>query len=162
MDDKKNTKKQEEQQEAYEQKENVMEEEFNALKDLAGKLEDQYKRALADYQNLQRRTQDEKREWAKFSNKDFILKMLPILDTLMLAEKHTQDKTFTLTVGQFLQVLSDEGVTRIKTIGEDFNPQTMEAVSTTAGEKGKVLDEMRAGYLIGDVVLRPAQVTVGA
>ncbi len=124
-------------------------------------LEDKYRRALADYQNLQRRTQDEKREWARFSNKEMILKLLPILDTLMLAEKHTQDKNFVLTVQQFLQALEQEGVTRIKTIGEEFNPHTMEAVSTTEGEKNKIVEEMRAGYLFYDTVLRPAQVVVG-
>lgn len=125
-------------------------------------LEDKYRRALADYQNLQRRTQEEKQEWARFSNKEMVLKLLPILDTLMLAEKHTQDKNFVLTVQHFLQALEQEGVKRIKTIGEDFNPHTMEAVSTTEGEKNKIVEEMRAGYMFYDTVLRPAQVIVGA
>ena len=124
--------------------------------------EDKYRRALADYQNLQRRTQEEKREWARLSNKEMILKFLPILDTLMLAEKHTQDKNFVLTVQQFLSALEQEGVTRIKTIGEEFNPHTMEAVSTGDGETGRVVEEMRAGYMLYDSVLRPAQVVVGS
>ena len=124
-------------------------------------LEDRYRRALADYQNLQRRTIDEKREWAKLSNKEIILKLLPILDTLMLAEKHTQDKNFVLTVQHFLSALEQEGVTRITTIGEEFDPHLMEAVSTTQGANGKVVEEVRAGYLLYDNVLRPAQVVVG-
>ncbi len=124
-------------------------------------LEDKYKRALADYQNLQRRTQDEKREWARFSNKDLILKFLPILDTLMLAEKHTKDQNFVLTVQQFLQALEQEGIKRIKTVGEDFNPHTMECVTTAEGEENKVLEEVRAGYTLFDQVLRSAQVVVG-
>ena len=130
------------------------------LQELA-ETEDKYKRALADYQNLVRRTQEEKREWARLSNKDFILKFLPILDTLMLAEKHTKDQSFILTVGQFLQTLDQEGVVRIKTIGEEFNPHTMEAVATAAGEDGKIVDELRAGYMFYDTILRPAQVIVG-
>lgn len=149
-------------EEVEEKKEQVDFEEFDALKDLASKLEDQYKRAVADYQNLQRRTQEEKREWAKFANKDMVLKLLPILDTLMLAEKHTQDKNFVLTVQQFLSALQEEGVVRIKTIGEKFDPHVMEAVTTTEGEEGKVIDEARAGYMLYDIVLRPAQVVVGA
>lgn len=136
--------------------------EKEALLQKVQELEDKYRRALADYQNLQRRTQDEKREWARFSNKDVILKLLPILDTLMLAEKHTQDQNFVLTVQQFLSALEQEGVKRIKTVGEDFNPHTMEAVATTEGEKGKVVEEMRAGYMFYDTVLRAAQVIVGA
>ncbi|HXS14567.1 MAG TPA: nucleotide exchange factor GrpE, partial [Candidatus Saccharimonadales bacterium] len=59
--------------------------EVESLRNEAAKWEDSYKRALADYQNLQRRTLDEKREWARLSNKEFILKILPILDTLVLA-----------------------------------------------------------------------------
>lgn len=124
-------------------------------------VEGKYKRALADYQNLVRRTQEEKREWAQFANKDIVLKFLPILDTLMLAEKHTKDQNFILTVSQFLQVLHQEGVTRIKTIGEEFNPHTMEVVTTATGAENTVVDEMRAGYMLGKNVLRPAQVIVG-
>ncbi len=123
--------------------------------------EDKYKRALADYQNLVRRTLDEKREWARLANKDLVLKFLPILDILMLAEKHTKDQNFVLIVSQFLSVLEQEGVQRIKTVGEEFDPHAMEAVSTGDGEKGKVLDEARAGYMFYDTVLRPAQVVVG-
>lgn len=134
----------------------------NVLLQKVEDLEAKYKRALADYQNLQRRTHEEKQEWARFSNKEIILKLLPILDTLMLAEKHTKDQNFILTVQQFLQALEQEGVKRIKTMGEEFDPNTMEAVSTTEGDSGKVVEEMRAGYLFYDIVLRPAQVVVGA
>lgn len=144
------------------EEETVKEVEEDALLQKVIEVETKYKRALADYQNLVRRTRDEKQEWAKLSNKELILKLLPILDTLMLAEKHTKDQTFVLTVQQFLQVLDQDGVKRIKTSGEEFNPHTMEAVSTTEGEKGKVVDEMRAGYMFGEIVLRPAQVIVGA
>lgn len=140
----------------------VSPEDFTALTQTAAKFEDAYKRALADYQNLVRRTQEEKREWAKLSNKDLVLKLLPILDTLMLAEKHTKDQNFVMTVQQFLQVLKDEGIERIVTIGEEFNPHTMEAVSTVEGDTGKVVEEARAGYMFENVVLRPAQVIVGA
>ena len=123
--------------------------------------EQKYKRALADYQNLVRRTADEKREWARFSNKELVLKLLPILDTLMLAEKHTKDQAFRLVVQQFLQVLEQEGIRKIKTIGEAFNPHTMDAITTLDGEEGKVVEEIRAGFTLGDMVLRPAHVAVG-
>lgn len=139
--------------------------EDQALLQKIKELEDKYRRALADYQNLQRRTIEEKREWARLSNKEVLLKLLPILDTLMLAEKHTKDQNFILTVQQFLSTLEQEGVKRIKTIGEEFNPHTMEAVSTTQvleKEKGKVVEEMRAGYMFYETVLRAAQVIVGA
>src|SRR5690348_14001956 len=40
-------------------------------------LEEQAKRFLADYQNLQRRTDQQKMEWARLSNKELLLKLLP-------------------------------------------------------------------------------------
>lgn len=167
MDEKKNKKNEdrEEEQLEVESVEKTAKPEENsenqALLQQLEELDQKYKRALADYQNLQRRTLEEKREWAKFSNRDLVLKLLPILDTLMLAEKHTKDQTFVLTVGQFLQVLRDEGIERIKTIGETFDPMLMEAVETRIGEEHKVLEEVKAGFRSGDVILRPALVVVG-
>lgn len=124
-------------------------------------VEDKYKRVLADYQNLVRRTRDEKSEWARIANKELVLKLLPILDTLMLAEKHTKDQNFVLTVQQFLQVLKDEGFERIKAIGETFDPLLMEVVETRDGADDKVLEEVKAGFRSGEVILRPALVVVG-
>jgi len=130
-------------------------------KKLVGVAEDKYKRALADYQNLVRRTQEQKIEWARSSNRELLLKVLPILDTLMLAQKHSSDEGFTISVTQFLKVLEEEGIKKIKTVGENFDPHTMEAVGTTEGEEGHVVEEVRAGFMMHDIVLRSAQVLVG-
>ena len=160
MDDTKKQKKEEIVEEVVSSDEDA----FAAQDKLLQQVEEadqKYKRALADYQNLVRRTADEKREWARFSNKELVLKLLPILDTLMLAEKHTKDQTFGLVVQQFLQVLEQEGIRKIKTAGEAFNPHTMDAITTLDGEEGKVVEEIRAGFTLGDIVLRPAQVAVG-
>ena len=135
--------------------------EFDALKQLANQLETNYKRALADYQNLQRRTQEQKAEWITSANKELLLKLLPVLDTLMLAGKHIDDKGLHISIDQFVKILEQEGLTRIKTIGEDFNPHTMECVTTQEGEEGKVLEEIRVGFMLYDQVLRSAQVIVG-
>src|SRR3989344_3550887 len=124
-------------------------------------LENQLKRALADYQNLEKRIASEKSEWIKISNKDLLLRLLPGLDSLLLAQKHTQDEGVKVSIKHFLDVLELEGVKRIETIGKDFDPKIMEAVSTKQGEDGKVLEELRTGYTIYDSVLRPAQVIVG-
>ena len=154
-------KKQDEKEKNEQEDETVSIEEFDALKDLASQLENNYKRAIADYQNLQRRTQEEKINWIKSASKDLILKMLPVLDTLILANKHLQDKGLDLSIDQFLKVLKEEGVEKIETIGKDFDPNLMEAITTQVGEDGKVLEEIRAGYRLYDQVLRTAQVVVG-
>jgi molecular chaperone GrpE len=124
-------------------------------------LENQLKRALADYQNLEKRVSEEKSSWIKAANKDLLLKLLPGLDSLILAEKHTQDEGVKISIKHFLDILEQDGVKKIETEGKDFNPNFMEAVSTVVGEEGKVIEEVRSGYTLFDQVLRPAQVVVG-
>ncbi len=123
--------------------------------------EGKYKRALADYQNLQKRVNEEKIDWIRSANKDLLLRLLPVLDTLMMAEKHLQDQGLTVSINQFLDTLKAEGVTRIKTVGEQFDPMFMEAIVTDTGKENEVLEELRAGYMLNEKVLRPAQVKVG-
>ncbi len=124
-------------------------------------LENQLKKALADYQNLEKRIAEEKSSWIKTANKDLLLRLLPGLDNLLLAEKHTQDEGVKLSIKHFLDALEKEGVKRIETIGRDFNPELMEAIATKDGENGKVVEEAKAGYTLYETVLRPAQVIVG-
>lgn len=125
-------------------------------------LENQLKRALADYQNLEKRIAEEKSSWIKAANKDLLLKLLPGLDSLLLAQKHTQDSGIGLSIKHFLDILEQEGVRKIETIGRDFDPNLMEAVSTAEGENGKIIEEVRSGYTLFGQVLRPAQVVVGS
>ena len=131
------------------------------LKQRLEDLEGQFKRALADYQNLEKRIKDDKINWIQNANKDLIYRLLPVLDTLILAAKHTEDQGIKMTLSQFMQVLEAEGVKRINTVGEIFSPEFMEAVDTVEGEENKVIEEVRAGIMLNGKVLRPAQVKVG-
>jgi molecular chaperone GrpE len=124
-------------------------------------LENQLKRALADYQNLEKRIASEKSSWILASNKNLLLRLLPGLDSLLLAEKHTQDEGVKLSIKHFLDILEQEGVKKIETVGKDFDPNLMEAITTQEGENNKVLEEVRSGYMLFETVLRPAQVIVG-
>lgn len=132
------------------------------LKEETKNWEDKYKRALADYQNLQRHSQEQRIVWAGQASREIILKLLPVLDTLVLTAKHFQDKSLQLAIDQFLSVLREDGVERIKTVGEKFNPHLMEAIGTTEGEDGKVIEESRMGFMLNESVLRTAQVIVGS
>ena len=124
-------------------------------------LENQLKRALADYQNLEKRIAEEKSFWIKIANRDLLLKLLPGIDNLLLAEKHTQDEGIKISTNHLLEILEQVGVKRIETIGKDFDPKLMEAVGTAEGEENKVIEETRVGYMLFDQILRPAQVIVG-
>jgi molecular chaperone GrpE len=135
--------------------------EIQSLKDKVEEAEQRYRRALADYQNLQRRVQEDRINWIQAANKELLLKLLPVLDTLMLAQKHINDKGLELSISQFFNVLAQERVEQIKTNGEKFDPAIMEAIGTAEGKKDIVVEEARAGYKLHDQILRSAQVIVG-
>lgn len=123
--------------------------------------EEKYKRALADYQNLEKRVREEQVQWIKTANRELLLRMLAVLDTLMLATRHSDDKTLHVATAQFLDVLKSEGVIRIETVGKKFDPKIMECITVADGKDGEVIEELRPGFMLRDTVLRPAHVSVG-
>jgi molecular chaperone GrpE len=133
------------------------------LKQKTEELENNYKRALADYQNLEKRVREERNDRILRANKDLLLHLLPVLDTLMLAKKHIKvgDEGLDLSIKQFHDVLKNENVERIETQGANFDPHLMECIESIEGEEGKVLEEIRTGYKLHDTVLRAALVKVG-
>lgn len=131
------------------------------LKSKIEELENQVKRIFADYQNLQKRVEIERREWLIKANKDLILRFLPALDFLLLSSKHIRDEGLSLSIQKFFDILKSEGVEKIETVGKEFDPNTMEGITTITGEENKVMEELRKGYKMGDQILRPAQVAVG-
>ena len=152
---------QDETEETLEQEETEDNKEIEQLNQKVEEFETKYKRALADYQNLEKRVSEQRLDLIKGANKDLLLRLLPVLDTLVLANQHVQNEGLQVSINQFLDTLKSEGVTRIETIGKEFDPALMEVIATEAGDEDKVLEEMRAGFLIHDKLLRPAQVKVG-
>jgi len=124
-------------------------------------LESKWKRALADYANLEKRIAREKENFVKFSNAQLLENFLSILDDLELCQNHLKDQGLVLTINKFKDLLKNEGVEEIKAEGEEFNPHLMDAVETVAGPKNKVMGVSRKGYRWGDKVLRVAKVKVG-
>ncbi len=160
---KKNTtdEKIEEDDEVKETDANEEELEVENLREKFEEAENSYKRALADYQNLQKRVADERRDLILTANRDLLLRILSVLDTLILANKHDESEGLKVSINKFLDVLKSEGLTKIETVGKDFNPQIMEAIAIEDGEEGKVLEEIQSGYLLNGKLLRAALVKVG-
>ena len=134
---------------------------INELEARIKDLEDQLKRAIADYRNLEKRFEDERSATIKFANRDLLMRIIPAFDTLFWAEKYVEDEGIRLTIRHLQHSLIQVGVERVKTEGEEFNAQLMEAVSTGDGEENKVLEEMMPGYILHGKLIRPAQVKVG-
>lgn len=124
-------------------------------------LDDQLKRAVADYRNLERRSIEERTEAIKFANKNLIESLLPAFDTLILAGKYTEDENVKLTISRVLEILKENGIEKIETNNAKYNADTMEATEVVGGEKEAVIEEVRPGFMINGKLIRPAQVKVG-
>jgi len=131
------------------------------LQQQVDELENKWKRAMADYQNLEKRVEKEKGEFVKFYNASLIDKLLAVLDDLERAEKHIKNKGLTMAINQFKSVLKTEGVEQIKSDGEKFDPEKMDCVELAKGPKNKVVETTLKGYMLNGKVLRPAKVRVG-
>lgn len=97
-----------------------------------------------------------------------VTKLMEICDNFELASKHLEGdnlKAFQMIHQQFVQTLASFNVVEMDVVGKDFDCMTMEALSQMdRGEenKGKVVEVYKNGYVMGDKVLRYAQVIVGA
>jgi len=132
-----------------------------------------WKRERADFLNYKKEESERIGCFAKYANEELILKILPILDNICLAELHVpKDKKNDMLVEGFLQIkkqfldfLQKEGIEEIKTIGEKFDPNFMEAVGEVEQkienekqEAGTVVEEIQKGYTLHGKVIRPAKV----
>lgn len=127
-------------------------------------LENNWKRALADYKNLERRTAEEKLEFAEFANMVLIQRLLPIVDNLEMLEKHVEDTGLKMIIKEFKQVLEDNGATAIESDGKQFDSETMDCVETAECEEkshDRVVETLTRGYKFKTKILRPARVRVG-
>jgi molecular chaperone GrpE len=162
MDDKKtNSAKQNKNEEHKDKDGELNKDETVHLKQEIGELENRVKRIFADYQNLEKRVAQEKRGLILNSNRQLLLKLLPVLDTLVFALEHTKDKGLELAIKQFTDTLTAEGVKKIEAKDKMFDPKQMECIAVEAGEDGKVTMEVLTGYMLNEEVLRPAMVKVG-
>ena len=131
-------------------------------------LEDRYKRILAEFENYKKRSSKERDGLYNSILSDVVEVILPVLDNLENAVKvQTGDEEYKkgieLVLKQFQDVLKSKGVEEIKTVGETFDPELHEAVSSvqddTKGEK-EIVQEYRKGYKIGSRVVRHSMVVV--
>lgn len=121
-----------------------------------------YLRALADYQNLEKRVAMQREEDVKFAAKSTVLKFLFVLDVLKKAQEVLKDKGLELAVKNFEDVLKSESVEVIQAKDKKFDPYFMECIELVKSDKeDMVMEEIRQGYLMHGKVIRPAQVKVG-
>ena len=152
-----------------------LQEELEAIQlELTGAKERE-RRAVADYQNLVRRSQEERQRVAKFAALDVVETLLEPLTHLALASDQLQDQGLAMVVGQLWQKLNEIGLEEISPLGQPFDVNTMEAVadpaksdpggSDSAENKAKanslVAKVVAKGYKLNGEVIRHAKVIVG-
>jgi molecular chaperone GrpE len=144
--------------------------ELEKLEAQIAELTEALQRERADAVNVRRRADEDRTKLASFYKVMILRDLLPAVDNLERALKHTPkdlaEHTYIKGVQgvakQFEQVFKELGVTRIKTIGEKFDPKLHNAVQMEEGEGGVevVCEELQPGYRLGEDVLRHAMVKV--
>lgn len=149
-------------------KQSLPSDEGNQLEQRVAELENQLKRAVADYHNLEKRVSEGRSELTSFVGAELVRKLLPVVDHLEqalsgISEQEKQSgwvKGVELAVKEFEAVLAQEGLEQIAAGGQ-FDPSLHEAVDTKEGEDNIILRVVRKGYKLNGKVIRPTQVVVG-
>ena len=124
-------------------------------------MEHNWKRALADYQNLEKRVAEDKINLTFISKKIILIKVLPILDGLEKFRETLDNEGLDLIIKNFERVLKDLNIKEVKVSEKEFDPNLMDAIELVEGPKNKVVKVHEKGYLLNGKLLRPARVDVG-
>ena len=147
--------------------------ELEKLKDDFDKLNNQYLRLAADFDNYRKRQEQEREALLKFGTENALKKLIEVIDNFERGAKALESvedcqkvkDSFNLVHKQTADVLAKLGLEEIKAEGEEFDPNFHEAVMqtpTSEHPENTVISVMQKGYKVGDKVLRPALVHVAS
>lgn len=146
--------------------------EQDTIEELKGKNEEllnNWKRAAADLDNLQKRRVKENTELLEFAKEMTVMRLLPSLQSLEQVLKFApNDEKYQgwldglkATILQLEKAMEELGLIKIKTIGEKFDHDLHEAVEEQEGNEGMILREVQPGFSLHGKVVIPAKVVVG-
>ena len=127
-----------------------------ALEEAVAQWQDKYVRLQAEFDNYRKRTLKEKMDLVQTGGRDVLLEKSDDLEALRAG--------VTLISQKFTEALRRKGVTEIEVLDKEFDADFSEAVARFAAgdeKKGKVIDVVQTGYMLGEKVLRFAKVVVG-
>ncbi len=149
-------------------------EELEELKIKNAELNDKFLRLFSEFDNFRKRTLRERIELTKTASQEIIISMLPVLDDFDRAIKALEDNDnidsfkegISLIHSKLKSTLTAKGLQAMKSKGETFDTDFHEAITEIPAPdknmKGKIVDEIERGYLLGDKVIRYAKVVVGS
>lgn len=134
-------------------------------------LHDQLLRTMADMQNFKRRVEQERQALQLRATEGLLRDLLPVLDsfdrTLSAAQSGASLDSMKEGVRgvdrQLRGILEGRRLSRISTVGGSFDERLHEAILVDMESEqpvGTIVEELEAGYLLGEQVLRPARVKV--
>lgn len=150
---------------------------MTVLREERDKLRDQLLRTAADFDNFRKRARKDVEDAERRGKEDVIREVLPVLDNLERALAATatlpadagaaEVKGIVDGVKMVLRLFEDQaarmGLSKVKTVGERFDPGVHDAiqqVETDEHPAGTVMQEIVAGYRLGEKLVRPAMVVV--
>ena len=139
------------------------------IEELLAIEKDKNLRLFAEFENFRKRTAREKLDLFSTANKDIISILLPILDNFersIKANNYSDEDGPVLIYKQLKSELEKKGLEEIenpigKTLDTDFHEATANIPAPSKKEKGKIIDVIEKGYLLGGKILRYAKVVIG-
>ena len=133
---------------------------------------DRYLRLFAEFENYKRRTSKERIELFKTASHDVMVALLPVLDDFDRALKELEKSDNALLEGvmlirnKFFETLKQKGLALIETqAGTTFDADLHEAITQipapTQEMKGKIIDVIEKGYMLGEKIIRYPKVVIG-
>lgn len=136
-------------------------------------LNDSYLRLHAEFDNFRKRTLKEKADLIKSGGERVLLDIITLVDDFdrALESLHKTDDREAMLEGmdliyaKFIAFLKQHGVNEIEAIGQPFDADSFEAITTIpapeASQKGMVVDCIQKGYRLNDKIIRFPKVIVG-
>jgi len=148
-----------------------LKEQFDEKSNACKKLQEEYLRAIADFDNLRKRHERDSEVSRRIALEALLLDLVPVLDNFERAIQVAWtgapvdglQKGMDLIHKQLREALCRHGLQEYSCVGTQFDPRKAEAISfvkTDEHKPGTVMSEICKGYACGQRVLRPARVVV--
>jgi molecular chaperone GrpE len=143
------------------------------IEDKYNELNDRFLRLYAEFENFRRRSNKERLDLIATANAGLLKDLLPIMDdfdraianNLTATEIDGVKEGFNLIFNKFKSTIESKGVKQMEAKGQPFDSELHEAIAnvpvTDEDQKGKVIDDVEKGYILGEKVIRYAKVVVG-
>lgn len=133
-------------------------------------LNDRLLRRLAEFENYKKRTEQDQLNILKYAAEPFIIKVLSIYDDLERSLAHIDEENrqslvdgLNMIHDKFTKILTEQGVEKLKTIGEQFDFNIHEALMRQPSDEvpsNTILNEIEPGYIYKDKIIKHAKVIV--